>query len=71
MIKYLKLKRDKSLPVAGKDSKKLSPKARQKYFVYLNSLKLSYVVTNVSNEVIDEKGISFSVKKAINECLKK
>jgi ribonuclease HII len=36
---YKKLKRNRSLPVAGKDSKKLSPEMREKYFELLCSLK--------------------------------
>jgi ribonuclease HII len=39
---YKKLKRNKNLPPAGKDSKKLSEKDRQKYDVILSSLKTSF-----------------------------
>jgi ribonuclease HII len=39
---YKKLKRNKSLPPLGKDSKKLSPDAREKYAEVLDKLKNSF-----------------------------
>ncbi len=63
---YKKLKNDKRLPPLGKDSKKLSPTNRQKYAKILKYIGLAYVVVNVSNTVIDKKGISFAIKKAIS-----
>ncbi len=79
---YKKLKRDKKLPKAGKDSKKLSPESREHYAKYLQTLlqknridyigvSYSYVVTHVSNTVIDTKGISFAIRKAIANGLRK
>ncbi|MFA7216874.1 MAG: ribonuclease HII [Candidatus Paceibacterota bacterium] len=68
---YLRFKKDKNLPAFGKDSKKLTPILRQKYFKYLKKLSIDFSVVSVSNKIIDKKGISFSIKKAINEGLKK
>lgn len=79
---YTKLKRNKNLPPLGKDSKKLSPDERQKYATYLKSLMsrqhldiyprgLAYGVVNISNKVIDKKGISFCIRLAIENGLKK
>ena len=68
---YTKLKKDKRLPPLGKDSKKLSPKERQKYSKYLKHIGLAYVIVNISNKVIDGKGISFSIKRAISQGINK
>ena len=58
-----------------RDSKKLSEKKREEIFGKIQNLKkegkLDFVVTLVSNKVIDEKGISFAIKSGISECLKK
>jgi ribonuclease HII len=68
---YKKLKQNRNLPPLGKDSKKLSPQAREKYAKVLKSLSgvkhigISYVVVHVSNKTIDSKGLSFCIKKAI------
>lgn len=68
---YSKLKRDKSLPPLGKDSKKLSSKERETYAKYLKHIGISYAVTHVSNKIIDKKGISFAIKKAMSNGIKK
>lgn len=75
---YTKLKKDKHLPPFGKDSKKLTPESRQKYAQYLKSLQLSTsqtvfnaVLVHISNKVIDEKGISWAIKHAIQKGLYK
>ena len=80
---YTKLKKDKHLPPLGKDSKKLTPESRQKYAQYLKSLQqlimsktvFDIAVVHVSNKVIDEKGISWAIKhamqKGLNRCIKK
>ncbi len=68
---YTQLKRDRRLPKVGKDSKKLSQKDREKYSKYLKHIGVPYVVTHVSNTMIDTKGISFCIKKAIAQGLKK
>lgn len=68
---YSKFKKDKNLPGSGKDSKKLTQIQRQKYFKYLKKLDINFSVINVSNLVIDKKGISFAIKKAIKDGLKK
>ncbi len=58
-----------------RDSKKLSEKKREEIFAKIQELKregkLDFVVTLVSNKVIDEKGISFAIKSGIIECLNK
>ena len=72
---YLKLKRDKRLPHAGKDSKKLSPAEREKYSAVLELLsrqkKIEFKIIHISNTIIDTKGISFCIKKAISDGIKK
>ncbi len=68
---YQKLKRDKRLPPVGKDSKKLSAEAREKYAKVLKQIGIRYVVTHISNKVIDSKGISFAIRKAMSDGLKK
>lgn len=66
---YKKLKRDRRLPAFGKDSKKLSPEAREKYSKILKLLskkgEISFSISHISNKVIDLKGISFAVREAI------
>lgn len=68
---YSLLKKNKNLPVLGKDSKKLSAKDREKYSKALDYIGLPYVVVHVSNKVIDKKGISFAIKFAINKAFVK
>jgi ribonuclease HII len=66
---YKILKRNKNLPLAGKDSKKLREKDREKYEKVLKILakekKIFFSVNHVSNKIIDKKGISFCIKHAI------
>jgi ribonuclease HII len=66
---YKKLKRNKNLPSAGKDSKKLSPAQREKYALVLKSLVSKSLfdtsVVHISNKVIDAEGLTFCIKKAI------
>lgn len=66
---YLKLKKDKKLPSRGKDSKKLDSKSRQKYSDYLKKLPIKYYIVSISNKLVDQKGISFCIKKAIKKGL--
>ncbi|MEQ1561303.1 MAG: ribonuclease HII [Nitrospira sp.] len=72
---YSKLKKNKNLPKSGKDSKKLKPDDREKYNLILKKLReekqISYCITHVSNKIIDSKGLSFGIKKAINDGIKK
>ncbi len=72
---YQKLKRNKNLPPLGKDSKKLKEKQRKEYCKYLKTLKkereIDFSINHVSNKTIDSKGISFSIKKAIDLGIKK
>ncbi len=66
---YTMLKRDKRLPGSGKDSKKLSHTDREKYSKILKQLakekKIFFVVTHISQTIIDSKGISFAIQKAM------
>ncbi len=68
--RYNKLKKNKKLPPLGKDSKKLSAKDRRRYSSVLKDLvreeQILYSINHISNKVVDAKGISFCVKKAIS-----
>lgn len=61
--------------IKGKDSKKLSHEQRELWFekikIWKQESKLNFHVSLISAEIIDKKGISFAIKKAIKECLKK
>ncbi len=64
------------LPLPGlDDSKKLSEKKRNEIFLKIKELvrhkKARFFVALVSNKVIDSKGITFAIKKGIEECIKK
>ncbi len=67
---YKNLKRNKKLPPLGKDSKKLKEKDREKFAKVLDSLKkeklINFSINHVPNTIIDTKGLSFAVKKAIH-----
>lgn len=70
---YKTLFKNKSLPPVGKDSKKLKPKEREVYEKYLQQIskegKIDFKIVHVSNKIIDQKGISFSIRKAIAGCI--
>lgn len=70
---YRRLQKSKHLPAHGRDSKKLSKKDREKYSKVLCDLaqegKLQFTIVMQSNMVIDTKGLSFAIKKAISKCL--
>lgn len=72
---YKKLQKNKTLPPIGKDSKKLSKKDREKYSQVLCDLalegKFDFTIVMQSNVVIDTKGLSFAIKKALVGCLQK
>ena len=75
---YTKLKKDRQLPPLGKDSKKLSQQDRERYAKNITKSvqgrtldNFGFVVVNVSNKIIDKKGISFCVKDAITDGIKK
>ncbi len=72
---YKRLKKNKNLPVFGKDSKKLSKENREKYSKVLIELSkkgsISYSVVHISNKLIDSYGISFCIKKAMNDGIAK
>lgn len=58
-----------------RDSKKLTKKMRQAWFVYLQDLakekKIRYVMTKASNAEIDDKGIAVCIRAAVDNCLEK
>jgi ribonuclease HII len=72
---YQILKKERNLPKKGMDSKKLTREEREKYANFLDKLKnlgkISYAITHVSNKLIDSHGLSFCIKKAIEENFKK
>ena len=75
---YTKLKKDRQLPPLGKDSKKLSQRDRERYARNITKSvqgrtldNFGFVVVNVSNKIIDKKGISFCIKNAITDGIKK
>lgn len=78
---YKRLQKNKHLPAqvnlppVGRDSKKLSKKDRKKYSKILCDLalegKLQFTIVMQSNTVIDTKGLSFAIKKALAMCLQK
>lgn len=71
---YKLLKKNKTLPKLGKDSKKLKEKEREGYDVVLKDLfklgKIKYSISHISNKIIDNKGISFALKSAISKNFK-
>lgn len=72
---YIKLKKNKDLPKLGFDSKKLTSEAREKYSNILKKIcsekEISYAVFHISNKIIDSRGISFAINKAIGQGIKK
>lgn len=70
---YKILKNDKNLPKSGKDSKKLIKEDREKYNKILKLLsiqnEISFKIIHISNKIIDSKGLSFAIKKAIKICI--
>ena len=67
--------RNALLEIKNKDSKKLSPEQREVWFekikVWKEAGELDFHVALISNTIIDSKGISFAIKKGIQECLNK
>lgn len=61
--------------IKGKDSKKLTYREREVWFekikLWKQEEKLDFHVSLISSNIIDTKGISFAIKKAIKKCLKK
>lgn len=62
------------------DSKKLSAKRREMWFTQMcemqkmkteKSSTLDFSVTLISNEIVDERGLSFAIRKAMMDSLKK
>lgn len=64
---------DTQLLEGVRDSKKLSPQAREDWFIKLQEWEsqglLHFHVCLVSAQIIDTKGISFAIKQGIAECL--
>lgn len=71
---YKILKKNNNLPAIGKDSKKLSANARQRFEKVIKEFSkqgnITFKISNISNKTIDSKGLSYSINKAIAECLK-
>ncbi len=69
--------RDFDFSIFGKlrDSKKLGPKKREEFFALIKKLakegKMLFAVSLVSEKIIDTKGISFAIKKGIEQNFKK
>ncbi len=59
--------------IKNKDSKKLSHQEREVWYekmvVWRNEKKINFHVALIPAKVIDSKGISFAIKKAMKECL--
>lgn len=53
------------------DSKKLSVKRREQWFVQMRKMELDFAVTLISNKIIDGQGLSFAIRKAMLDSLKK
>ncbi|MEI6842987.1 MAG: ribonuclease HII [bacterium] len=68
---YKRLTRDKKLPPLGKDSKKLSPQSRENYAQVLKKSAITFAIIHISNKIIDTKGLSFAIKKAMGDGIKK
>jgi ribonuclease HII len=51
------------------NSKKLSEKSRDSWFAQMNKMKLHYAVAMVPNTVIDGKGLSPAIRKAMSQTL--
>ena len=58
-----------------KDSKKLSEKMREMWHAKMLEMqscgKLDFAVTLISNKIIDKQGLTFAIKKAMSDSLKK
>ncbi|MEK7593782.1 MAG: ribonuclease HII [Patescibacteria group bacterium] len=58
-----------------KDSKKLNEEKREEWYRKITALQkegiLEYKVSFVSEKIIDKKGISYSLKLAVSNCLKR
>jgi ribonuclease HII len=58
-----------------RDSKKLSVKKRKEFFALIKQMhkhkKLSFAVSLVSEKIIDTKGISFAIRKGVEQNFKK
>lgn len=72
----LKIKKSKFKIFRGiRDSKKLSEKKREEWYRKIRSLQkeriLDYRVSLVSEKIIDKKGLSYSLKLAVSNCLRK
>lgn len=57
-----------------KDSKKLSPKKREEWFIVISNLKfvgkLNFVITSISSKEIDSIGIAPSIQKALDASIR-
>lgn len=64
----------KDYPI-GKDSKKLTSRQRDFWFVKIQELNVNHLMAStvvlVSNKIIDKKGISWAIRKGVERCLAK
>lgn len=69
------LSEENLIPNDLKNSKALSSTRREEWFVYFDGLakegKVRYAVTSVSNQVIDNFGIVYSIRRALASALNK
>lgn len=74
-IKLTTYNRQQTIFRGIKDSKKLSEKDRELWYDKIKALRkegiLEYKVSFVSEKTIDKKGISYSLKLAVSNCLKR
>lgn len=72
-LKVASLKVNAKLGKGFKDSKKLSPKAREAWLVKIDEARsegwLEYSVAFVSPSVIDKKGLSYAIRTALEKAL--
>ncbi len=72
---YKTLQKNKDLPKRGIDSKKLLYSDREKFSEVLRKLsksgQISYTILHISNKIIDSHGISFAVRSAISQGVRK
>lgn len=53
------------------DSKKLSEKLRDQWLEHMNRISMNFSVCMISHKVIDNRGLSYAIRKAMSGALKK
>lgn len=54
-----------------KDSKKISPRLREKIFSFIKKISLTYSIASLSSKIIDKKGISWANLEVMKRAIKK